>query len=331
MKKKDVIELLEYRKKLIDSMYASPNRDNRYFEILDVNLPQIDGLRDEISVLNGELERIKDKKRKAIEYVEEKKALISSIRCEHPFAFSYRNTFGSSCYCALCDCEKELKTLKGRVVLEKDSYDEDGNFYRRYNFEEIYEILMNELKNYSEEVDIIKVFKRLFDNGIIGDMIINGKSYVKNYNILIVGGTNKIDIENGVFLSGPLLKSVVEIVNYFQYTHRCKVRVAVSKNMEFKKYYGVSEYETVEELNSYMESIKNQNIDLIIDMSYLFNYEIKDDKINIKKININFNEKFPNAIVIKIDKDIDLKEFNSILDFKLEDSTLDKKKVLLKR
>ncbi len=334
MENKDIVELLEYQKKLEESKYADRNRNGRA-DILDLEIPLVEELKDELIVLKEELEKIKKKKISAREYVKKKKSMVDNIKCEHPLMFSHRNLFGTSYSCILCNQSVENRK-KQTVSIKKDFYDEDGDFYKRYSFEEIYNILMPILNNLKEddEIDMANIFTELFNNNIIGEAEINGKAYKKIYKILIVCGCNEISIMKGISLKHEYL-DVLEVLNYFHYLYRISTDLIITEDLlENKNWYGLREYKSLEDLYKLLEEVKNVEYGLVIDMTSLFDYEIRNEKINILPVSLDLDKVFPNSLVLKLNDGISKEEMLDILSNKLESSegySYDLRKVLLKR
>ena len=311
MKKREIIELLEYRKYQLEIIYEIKN-SYQYIDNLDYKLFK-----------EKELNEYKEK--------------IKYIKCKHPILFGNTTGFGIFYHCMLCNKEfinwYDEEKIKEKVQIIVDFEDDDGYFYRRYNFNDVYNMVMNILKDYDDEdeVNLSNEFLKLFDENIIGDVTINGKHYTKEYNVLIIAGSNEIKIDDNTYIRKDN-RDIDEIIKYLRYLDRVKVTTINNPN-KINLVHRL-EYKTIEEFNNKLEGVLDNKYNLVIDLSDLFKYEIKDGIINISQIKLNLKELFPDSIILDLKDRKEEIEFYKILKEVIENNNKygnDFKKVLLRK
>ena len=328
MKKKDIIEFLEYRKNLYSYQQV---------DILDFELPDIKEIEDDLKILQKELDSIKDKKKASIKYVEENRDKIARKKCSHPILFGSPSRWGTFYHCMLCNKDfinnSDLEEIKETVQIIEDFKDDDGQFYRRYNFYDIYNMVIDILNNYDDEdeVNLSDEFLKLFNEDKIGDVTINVKHYTKKYNVLVIAGSNEIKIDDNTYIRKDN-RDIDEIIKYLRYLDRVKVTTINNPN-KINLVHRL-EYKTIEEFNNKLEGVLDNKYNLVIDLSDLFKYEIKDGIINISQIKLNLKELFPDSIILDLKDRKEEIEFYKILKEVIENNNKygnDFKKVLLRK
>jgi len=328
MLKREIVSLLEYERAELNSHFGDKpdifSHRKQMEDILDYQLPKIGAITKELEVLDKELTRIKEEKKKALLYLQEKKEEVSKIICMHPVLFERHGFCGSSYRCILCN--EKMDDLDNKVIIDEGYYDDDY-FITNYSFMDIYEIFMTFLKDKdnNEEINLNKEFLEQFKLGNIGIINIDNNKYEKRYNILIINGSNIINIDNA-YITRKNDEKVIEIYNYLEYMNRVSVSLLTS-HLEGKiKRYNIIEFTTIDDLISKID--KSVNYDLIIDMSNLFTYDLVDEVIKIKNVNLNFKKMFPNSIIMKVYNDFK-KNIEEALDE--NNASNDFKKLVLKR
>jgi len=307
MKKIEIIEFLEYRKYQIEIKYKIKN-----------NYQYIDKL------FNT---------KKLNEYKEK----VKHIKCKHPLLFGNPSGFGTFYHCMLCNKDfinwYDLEKIKEKVQIIEDYEDGDGQFYRRYNFIDVYNMIMDILKDYNDEdeVDLSNEFLKLFNENIIGDVTINGKHYTKEYNVLLIAGSNEIKIDDNTYIRKDN-RDIDDIIKYLGYLNRVKV-TTINNSNKINLVHRL-EYKTIEEFNNMLDELKDNKYNLVIDLSNLFKYEIKDGDINILPIKLNLKELFPDSMILDLKDRKEKIEFYKLLKDLIEKDNRygnDFKKVLLRK
>ncbi len=348
MLKKDIVALIEYYKNLRKSNYGN---QSEYLDcdILEYEIPQIPEISEHLNILKKELEEIKANKRNALKYVEDNQTKVKDLKtkCPHPLIFrSYGGGFGSSfsigCHCALChkDLNYKFETHKNIVVLNPEYYDGE-NYERNYNDKDVYNFLINILKdkNDDDEIDLSKEFKDLFANLDIGEVTINGKLYYKEYKILIIAGTNHFVLnENTSLIKKPdnTLENILKCLAHIQRT-----RLTIFSEEGLRKEpngYPKFEFVSVEDLQNLLTSKQDIFYDLIIDATTLFTYNLQKNQetynLEFTPYKIDLKKYFPNSPIWHLEKIEDQKQFYIFLKEYLAQSkeiSNDLKRLLLKK
>lgn len=343
MNKKDVMALIEYRKNLIFSKKYNQLKDrysyNSRLDILDYELPEIIELREELLILQKELNCIKDNVRNSIDYVKENKDKVEKINCTHPIVFSYGYVFLKGCYCSLCNKKINSRTFDRVVKLEGDFGDEDEYFYRRYSFDDLYNIVTMILKdkNDEDEINFDYEFLRQFELNNLGDLCIDGKCYKKIYNVLVIGGSNIIKISDSIFMVNNNAININSIIKYLKSIYRINLIVVTSSGLIDDRTLSKGlkkEYNSIQEIEDYLTELKDTNLDLIVDCSVLFDYDIVDNKIVFRNICLNLDDWFLDSTILRLDETKNEIEFYNILvELLVEDKSFgnDFKKLILKK
>lgn len=302
MKKKDILKYLEYHKNVIGSELGK-KRD--YFGVrdeLDNPLkdlyPLIPDLKDEFNIISDEFLKLKKARDISEKYVVNHKEEIEEINCEHPILFGSWCDMGYYYHCAFCG--EFVSNTKNKVCLVRGYYadDEDdkfqgelSSFKERMNAYDRLSLVINEmLKNNddNDEIDFTKLFNDEHNKYNIGEVRIDKEQEDTKYKILLISGSNKIKLNDNVFLNKEdeyddnLIKYIKNIDNVMVYQ--------INNN----------DYQMINELEEKLSNISNKNIDLVIDLSKLFNYKITDGEIKIYDVSVDLDKLFPSSTIIKI-------------------------------
>lgn len=334
MKKKEIMKLLEYRKNLLESEYGKKLGYYGTTDELGCPLkgmyPDIKELENEFSILDNEFERLREKRRKSELYVENNKDEVSKIECNHPVLFGFRGTFGYYHYCAFCN--KEVRETDNKVRLLSGGCDEEdeeevlSKKEKRELYNRFYAAITVMLRDYSdeEEIDFTKTFHNGYEVYNIGKVEINIP--IKEYNILIISGSNKINLSDNYYLKKEVTfdESIVEHIDKLCNCNINQITSLKSVKKGYKLY-----YETMDELNETLKEVSNWNtkMDIVIDYSDLINYEIVNNEIKVSKESLDLKTFFPNSTIIFINSISD--EIN--LYEKLRNSIIEEKGLRKKR
>lgn len=317
MKKVEIIKLIEAniainKNKELLSMIM----DKRFGKVRDKYywFPKIEELKKEFDILSQEIESsIKENN------INEK--IIKECNCDHSVRLKYYGLFGGSFKCVFCDkyissdnCinwENSINRNKYCVdLVAKYQEDEDyGNITNGYTKEQIYEIILNSIKDKKddEEIDLIQEFKHL---NLINCNINEEKKVNENY-ILIISGSNKQYIDDESFLYKKGTKIGLDFIKYFSGILNTKVELIdndeVLLSEELKQYFPkknynlkFTKYDTISELENILLSQKEIPFKLIIDLTELYKYDIKNNDITKENYKINIKDYFSNSHIIKI-------------------------------
>ena len=335
MTKSELFSLLDYQKYYKEAHYLDKAKfyefNGRKEDVLDYKLPKIDALKNEFDILNKELTNIKEKKLNAIYFIKKHEKNISKIKCTHPIVFKNSWFMGSSYHCPFCG--EKIDNLTDKIVIEGSYSHEDDEVIITYTIEELSRIMNLILKKYddNEEVDLKKEFINQYNLGNIGSFTINNKNidtrYEKIYNILIINGSNIIEINDAFITKSQdkeIIKNVWEIYSKFYYLYRFRTRLLTSHIEGIENNYNIIDFTTIDDL---LKKIgKDINYDLIVDMTNLFTYQIIDNKIVFNKYVLQLKNMFPNSKIITINSD--LQELKQKIEN--DDFTEDFKKLILK-
>lgn len=316
MKKKMVVDLINKNIRIYECLQFNCNNSpftNFYINGISYNaLPDISEIDELCKVLYNEMETFYDEK--IFLYNELKQ--YQSV-CNHTVKFFYGGPFGKSCKCALCG-------LSSRNLL----YYEENNFLRysadfilsddeeTFNDElEIYKMLLTKIKEFNDEdeIDFVKVLKDFKYN----KMDVNSVRKLKIYNILVLGGTNTIEIDDNTYIKKNNLCNSIEVLNRFLGIPG--VYITLLDNYipsELSKYdldsYRMFKYNTYEEFKQKLDELKSIKFNVVVDITNLFSYEIVDGKIVTKKENIQLDGLFNNSEIIKLDSMEDIPKIKKL-------------------
>lgn len=309
MKKKDIVNLIELNKKILDG--------DRYKNIV---MPQFDEFKEELDILKSEVEE-------GIKVSEEAKVEIKKYNCDHSVRFHYPGGWGymRSDECIFCGKGFDADNIvHGNTVYEDvnrnrycvrftTNYFYDSDFYcnNAYSEHEVYDLLLKIIENIDDEKEID--FVQLLKNFNLKNCKIDERRKEKTYYILIISGSNKFNISENQYITSNRIPLITNFVSLF--TSIPGIRIELMDNedtfnekkftdkIDINKMRNIRcvSYETVEELQREVQCEMNVPFDIIIDMSSLYDYRIDDGKIIPEKIDINFKEMFPDSYVIKID------------------------------
>lgn len=311
MRKKEILNLIEHNQIIKrhnnllsiikDEYYKNRFLDKKYW------FPDIEQLKEEFSILGKEISQ-------SLEETIVSKKYIQSNCCHHEVRLEHYGLFCSNYECVFCgknivgdNCINwEYSTNRNKhcvsLVAKYQNDDDYGYISKGYTNEDIYEIIINILKDkeIEEEVDLIQEFKKL---NLLNCTINEDKKVEENY-ILIISGSNQqyIDKESYIYKKG--LNIGVDFLKYFIGLLNTKVELIdnnVLKELEEQnKYIKCTKYETLEELEKIIINQKEIPFKIIIDISELFEYKINDNEILKLPYNLNLHEYFPNTHIIRI-------------------------------
>ena len=181
--------------------------------------------------------------------------------------------------------------------------DYDGNFFmlqtyneRRDEYYRLYNIIHGMLidKDDDEEIDFTKLFNKSYEEYNIGEIDIDRQKENEKYEVLVISGSNRIDIGDGIFISKSNSYDG-DIVKLLSGMSDCIVHKISSNGC-----YDGNELYTIDELFDKLKKITKKKIDLVIDFTHLFDYQILDGKINIIDKTIDLSKLFPNSIIFTV-------------------------------
>lgn len=308
MKKKEIVNLIELNKKVLDGI--------RYKKII---IPKFDELNDELDILKSEVkEGIKD--------AEDAKKKIKEYNCDHSVRFSYPGGWGylRDDECIFCGkgfaadnvhrgdtIYEDVNRNRYRVSFTTNYFHDEDFYCDNADMEsEVYDLLLKIIEGIDDddEIDFVQLLKNLN----IKDCEVDERRKEKTQYILIISGSNKYSFGERGYITCDRIPLLPDFVSLF--TSIPNVRVELLDNEESfkdKKFtdkidvYKIrnircAHYETIEELKKELDNEKDVPFDIIIDMSSLYDYKIDNGKIISEKVDINFKEIFPDSYVIKI-------------------------------
>lgn len=307
MKKKEIVELINLRKKYLKSEELTKFRDYMF--------PNIPGLKEEFDVLKKEYKAA---------LIENKEALENSknISCSHDVRNSYHGLFFSSSRCSICgksingnNCSNgtiynDINRNRYYASFDGSYEDEDEGFIKGIDEEEIHEYIFDILKEFNDndEVDLVSEFKKKN----YANCIIHEEPYKQEYYILIIGGANRKILLDGSYITSINMDISLELAHYFSgipkinmevldnpeifTSQKCKEYFPYQySNQKLQSYYNYEEL--IKEINSLAGSCP---FDLIINTSNIADYTICDGDISKKEISLELEKLFPNSFIVNI-------------------------------
>lgn len=329
MKKKDIIELINANIKCLDNVNFVKEYDwklDRYFNRI-LSLSRDVELDKWVNILNEEI-------KEGVSLYNEGESVINNYKksCTHEVRLSYSSCFFSHTCCIFCN-----ESIAGNNVITGCSYDdknrnkycvsfpgkdtdEDGHFYDGYDKKMTYSIILDIIKNKEDdvEIDLVQEFKKLN----LDECKINEEKIEKEFNILIIGGANTLNIGNGAKIKRDINLNSIKLSLALSDDQNIYVdlidskdnidRYEIKEKLKLLDNFRYSYYEDIHTLEKILDERKNIPYDLIIDFSDLYNYEIKEGKIIQTKHNINLNNIFENSENIRIEN-VNLNEHQLLL------------------
>ena len=309
MKKREIVNLIELNKKVLDG--------NKYKKII---IPRFDELKNELDILKSEVEE-------GIKASEEAMKKIKEFNCEHSVRFSYPGGWGymRDDKCIFCGKGFAADNVhRGDTIYEDvnrnrysvsftTNYFYDCDFYcdNAYSEREVYDLLLKIIKDIDdeEEIDFVQLLKNLN----IKDCKVDERRKEKTHYILIISGSNKYSISDRGYITCDKIPLIGDFASLFNSIPNVRIELLDNeesfKDKKFTDKIDVNKvrnmrcahYETIEELQKELDNEKDVPFDIIIDMSSLYDYKIDNGKIISEKVDINFKDIFPDSYVIKID------------------------------
>ena len=184
MKKKDILELVLFHKHEIETKYGI--EWNSFYHKVDrlddplKKLKEIHGIEKKVKVLEEEFNRLINKRKISIDYVNDNREKVDSIECTHPIVFVTYG-WGGEKHCALCNKEIDDTKNKVKLIREKRDYDCDDfcpkyplELYRfediRAEYDRFYELINEMLEDYEDddEINFIWLFNKGYEDYDIG-------------------------------------------------------------------------------------------------------------------------------------------------------------------
>lgn len=276
--------------------------------------PKIEELQKEFDILSHEIES-------AIKENNQNENYIKKCNCDHSVRLEYYGLFSDTYKCVFCgESISSDNCVNWEYSINRNKYcaslvakyqeDEDYGYIKDgYTKEQIYEIIMNILKdkNDDEEIDLVQEFKSL---NLLNSKINEDKKVNENY-ILIINGSNKHYIDNESYLYKNGTKLGLDFIKYFSGILNTKVELIDNNEVllseEFKEYFPsnnynlkFTKYDTISELESILKNQKDISFKLIIDLSELYKYSVENSVITKENYKLNISDYFPNSKIIKI-------------------------------
>lgn len=315
MKKEQILKLIDANKTIKkNAPLLSITKEERFntTKSKEYWFPNIEDLKEEFNVLSEEVQSALDETTNCEKCFSD---------CSHDVRLEHYHLFGKYSKCVFCEktiesnnnISWELSTNRNRycVNLSAKHQDDDdhGDIPDGYTNEDVFEIIMNIIKDKKddEDIDLIQEFKKLKLN----HCNINEEKKVNENFILIIGGSNKhyIDYESYLYKKG--LNIQLDFIQYFSGLLNTKVKLIdnndVFDNKNKEKYFPKDNYnlkfvnyETIDDLEKILSSNKDIPFKLIIDLSEIYLYETKNNSISKKIYNLNLQEYFKESKIIRI-------------------------------
>lgn len=317
MTKKEIIYLINLNKQ----------RSTNYGISLldDYKFPNIEELKDEFRILIEE-------KNKRTKLFESHSNELNQLRkkCDHTVRIMYPSGFCTNRICVVCgqsistadngtiynDCNRNSYFCEFPGEFSDDDYSQEGvdiEIIRSY----IYKIL--ESKSDDEEVDLLQEMKRLKPD----ECTFTEKPFIKQHHILIIGGTNTIKLGTKYYATSKGNDISLDLTNYLISIPNVKVellenpetyktqkfeelfpRKYVNINAKFESY--ATDKELIEQLASLSETCP---FDLIVDMSNIFDVEVRDNHIAFEEKKLNLESLFPNSKIVRFENISELYDY----------------------
>lgn len=250
----------------------------------------------------------------------ESEKIAQEIDCSHEVRLKYHGLF--NCYCKCVLCKKHISSdnsisfkesnyrNKHTVTFPAKYQSDDGVPYEVKNGKtmlEVRKIILEILKNFQEEdeIDLVEEFSKLK----IAKMEINKEKRKQEKYILIIGGTNVkfLDDEESVYVTKEMQNTSLAFLNYFISLLNTKVAVIDRKEtlntQEFKEISNnvlLYDYTSLDYLKTALYQVEDIPFQLIIDLSQIYDYEIKENQVEYEVHDLHLNDKFPKSRIIKI-------------------------------
>lgn len=318
MKKYEILKLIEANEIIKKNSALLSIAKHKSFNKFPIDkkywFPNIEELKQEFDILGEEVQSALDETRNCIKY-------IQNSGCDHEVRLKYFGLFWDHSCCVLCgktvasdgcvDWEYSINRNKYCVdLISKYQADEDyGHVSCGYTNEQVYEIIMNILKDKKddEEIDLVQEFKKLN----LQECEINEEKKITENYILIIGGSNKQFVDTESYLYKKRLKIGLDFIKYFSGLLNTKVELVDNsetlESSDFKKMFPKDNcnlkfihYNTIEELERILSRQKGIPFKIIIDLSELYEYKICDNAITKEALTLKLSEYFPNSHFIKI-------------------------------
>lgn len=324
MKKIEILKLIEANRII--------NKNKKFEKIIidkKYRFPDIEELKQEFEILNGEIEI-------AINETTNAKNYIRNSNCSHDVRLKYYGEF--CCHHSECIfCGESVKSdnwVNFEYSNNRNKYcvDLDAKYQKNedcdyipggYTNEQVYKIIMKILKDKKDddEIDLIQEFKKLN----LKNCEINEEKKVDENFILIIGGTNKQFIDNESYLYKKGLNIGLDFIKYFSSLLNTKIELIDNKevfeNQDKKIYFPERtynlkfvDYNSIEELKKILYWQKDIPFKIVIDLSELYDYKIINNQIEKEEVNINLKEYFPNSYIIRI-PNLSTKSLEELSDF----------------
>lgn len=317
MKKMEIIEMLnaiETLKKYGDFI-VTRREDDRFIKCFEDEkrwYPNIPELKEYFDILKEELTDIKDKTNNAIKS-------RKTIKCSHEVRLKDYNLFGYSQECALCGAyikssnrfEEPLDLDKHYIsFVNKYQFDDDGPYKIESgkSRSELLDLIFKILEKYNdeEEVDLVEELSKLN----IKPEEVNLEKRSKETYILIINGTNIEYIKkDDIYISRrPLISDTIKFIKYFLDLLNTRLAIIDGKNFIKDEYLNkintprnmILKYETIEMLETNLNSLRDIPFKLVLDFSELYNYKIENDGVKVSDYLLNLKKLFPNSVIIRV-------------------------------
>lgn len=282
----------------------------------EIKMPNIKGIKEELEILKKEITDVVSKKEKAEIF------LNNECNCNHEVTIcdveTRLNHYADTC--VLCGQEFWSSTIhdsgygidtivrksKKHIVFEGKSITGSGLFGDDYEYisyhtiKEIRDIIRSIVENNtSDDIDLVEEIKNLN----LEHCIINNP---KNKTlILMIVGSNKFFLDDYSYMSHNYFDDYEKIIRYFKGMYNTVVNVLGSKESlktlaQVPNSLLLDSYENLSQLETSLNYNKNIPYNLVINMSNLFKYEIKDNKIVTTNYKLNLDKSFKDTPILDI-------------------------------
>lgn len=311
MKKIEILTLIQANRIIKkNNPLLSITRDKRFPNIkidMEYWFPDIDELKDEFKILQKEVLDVQKESNEC-------KRIIQKSKCKHEVRLKHFGVFGSHSNCIFCNqtimgdnCvnwEYSINRNKYCVdFIAKYQDDEDYDYINDgYTEEDIYLIIEKLLEDIdeNEDIDLVQELKRLN----LEKSIISEKNFEKEDYILIIGGTNKQFVDEETYIQNKNnLNQALEILKYFSNLLNTKVELIDSEKHQVENISDrirLVQYETIDNLKQILIRQQEVPFKIIIDISDLYDYQIEENKLLKKEINLELEKLFSESKIIKI-------------------------------
>lgn len=310
MIKKDLLKLIDICIKKDENNRIVNYKKVGYLGYEPLKLPSHPDLDKYLEVLNKEIEERKDIYNESVKELEKYK-----YNCDHLVRLKYYGIFGSShTTCIFCNktigigvnshCLYDNKNRNTYYVSFKGKdRDEDGNLIEGYTKIELFNMILDIIKDKAddEEIDLVYEIKKL---NLKKCEVVEKKKEDGIY-ILVIGGTNTHYIGNNARIIRDSIYDSVKLAKGLANNPYINVDLIDSKDnidkeeLEDTDNFAFTYYSTIDGIKDMLQRRKDIPYDLVIDYTDLYEYKVQEDKIKQVKYEIDLKSIFNNSLIMR--------------------------------